>query len=162
MKRVTGIIILVLFVTLIFGCGAREKKPPRYQLPDSLEHHDPGTVRYITPRSLVDSLNRGVQMDLFFLQEDISDDPLYVVPIPGMIMTNLGDMYYAAETLSIERPIYLICLYGDDSKRMSEQLARYGHNCYYLDGGSYRLWEQMQRFGWKILPRPGLSTRQQP
>ena len=152
--RITTIITATLFSALIVSCGSKEK-PPQFQLPESIEHPAPGVAKYITPRALIDSLNRGVQLDILFLKDVETTDSQYIVPIPGMVMVEPGEMFYISETLSTKRPIYLVCLYGDDSKRMAGYMARYGYNCYYLDGGSYRLWEQMERNGWKILPRLG-------
>ena len=149
--RVTWIIAIGLILLLSWSC----KENPRYELPESVEHTTAGKVAYITPKALVDSLNGGVNMRLYYLQEVIPENPAHIVQLPGMTTLPLGEMQYAADTLSKDKPIYLICLYGDDSKRLAENFARRrGFDCYYLDGGSYRLYEQMQQHRWRIFQRP--------
>ncbi|MDP8227949.1 MAG: rhodanese-like domain-containing protein [Candidatus Electryoneaceae bacterium] len=149
--KVTWIIAIVLIIVLGYGC----KESPRYELPETIDHPIAGKAAYITSKMLIDSVNSGADLRLYFLREETFEDTTYIVPIPGMITLPLGEMPYVADTLSKDKPIYLICQYGDDSKKMAENFARRrGFDCYFLDGGNYRLHEQMQQHQWRILPRP--------
>ncbi len=152
MPKVICIIVVLSIFFLYSGCGESERKV-EYQLPDSVEHPKPGKVNHITPEALIDSINKGVQMQIFFLKEDLPEDPAHIVSIPGMKEIPLGDIFSIAETLSTEKPIYLVCVYGDDSKKIAENIAVNGISSYYLDGGSYRLWKEMDSHGWSFKPQ---------
>jgi len=158
MLKVTGIIGILVFVLLSFGC-TKSEKTGKYQLPETIQHRIPGKVNYITPRALIDSVNSGADMDIYFLREAIPDDPAQIVQIPGMKEVPIGDMFYIAETLSVEKPIYLVCLWGDDSKRMADRIAIDGVSSYYLHGGSYRLWKEMQENGWVFVRSTSEKSR---
>ncbi|MDP8239348.1 MAG: hypothetical protein P9X24_09685 [Candidatus Hatepunaea meridiana] len=149
MSKVTGVIGVLLVFALITSCGKSEKTA-KFQLPEKVEHKKPGKINPIIPKALVDSINAGVNMDIFFLHEDPPDNPNYIVPIPGIIEIPLGDIFFIAETLSIEHPLYLVCLWGDDAKKVAERLSIDGISSYYLDGGSYRLYKEMQENGWAL------------
>jgi len=158
MQKVTCIIFTICLLVLIISCGKGEKLP-EYKLPESIEHPKPGKVGYITPKAFIDSLKFGVKMDIFHLDAYDLAEPQPDLDIPGMIHMQLSDMYSIAETLSVEKPIYIICTYGDDSKRIAEKLQYEGISSYYLDGGSYRLWQEMQKNDWRL---PGnTSSRMQ-
>lgn len=152
MPKVTYVIAVLYLILLFSGCD-EGKKSVEFKLPESVEHAKPGKVNHITAAALVDSVNSGVKLRMFFLYDLPPDNPAYIVNIPGMKQIQLGDMFYMAETLSTEQPVYLVCLYGDDSKKIAENVAVYGINSYYLDGGSYRLWEEMNRYGWSFKPQ---------
>ncbi len=154
MQKVTCIIWSICLLVLINSCGKGEKLP-EYKLPESIEHAKPGKVGNITPKAFIDSLKFGVKMDIYYLDDINPETAQSVVDIPGMIHLQLSEMFFISETLSVEEPIYLICLYGDDSKRMAEKLRYDGISSYYLDGGSYRLWQEMQKNDWKL---PGTTN----
>lgn len=149
MIRVIYIIFFTLCMTLIYSCESRQKM--QYNLPDKIEHPKPGIVKYITPEAIVDSINHGVNLNLIFVQEAEPEDPLHIVQLPGMTTIHLSEVWDIADTMSIERPLYLICLYGDDSRKMGGELAKRGISTYYLDGGSYRLSERILQGKLKIL-----------
>ncbi len=160
MSKVTRVIAFIGSLLLISGCG-KTKEHVEYKLPGSIEHAKPGECTYITPEALFDSLRAGADMEIFFLNDFDSETAEYVVDIPGMIDIPVGDMFYIADTLSKEKPVYLICMYGDDSKRVGENLKYQGISSYYLDGGIYRLWQEMRKNGWK-LPQTASKNAQQP
>ena len=149
MAKITGVISVLLALVLVTSCGKIEKHE-KYQLPQKFEHPKPGKTGSITPRALADSLKAGVDMNIYFMREAIPENPAHIVSIPGMKDIQLSEMFYVAETLSTERPIYLICLWGDDSRRMAKRLAVDGISSYCLDGGSYRLWKEMQENGLEL------------
>lgn len=149
MHKVMYVIVVVFILLVISGCGKSERQP-RYQLPDKIEHPEPGSVSYIEPKMFVDSVNAGVSMDIYYLLNYTPEEQQYMVDIRGMRQIPLGDIFYAAETLSTDKPLYLICLWGDDSKRVAEKLKIDGFDSYYLDGGAYRLWQEVSEHGWKI------------
>ena len=150
MQRVIYIIVFVSLTLLFYSCSKSERKI-EYQLPDKVEHPEPGKVEPIEPKAFVDSLNAGVDMDIYFLRNVTPDEQQYMVNVPGMKLIPLGDIFFIAETLSTEKPLYLVCLWGDDSKRAAERIKIQGINSYYLDGGCYRLWKKINENGW-ILP----------
>ncbi|NQT35421.1 hypothetical protein HQ587_09540 [bacterium] len=156
MAKITGVISILLALVLISSCGKIEKHE-EFQLPEKFEHHKLGKIVSITPRALVDSLKAEVNIDIYFIREAIPDNPAHIVSIPGMKEIQLSEMFYVAETLSTERPIYLICLWGDDSRRIAGRLAIDGITSYCLDGGSYRLWKEMQANGLE-LPKSNSKT----
>ena len=152
MRRIIKISFMhVLILFLVLSC---KQDAPRYDLPDKIEHPKKAASSYITARALVDSLNRGARMNLFYLIEATPEDPDHIVDIPGMTHIPLGSIFQEVEYVNNDHPIYLICLYGDDSRRISGALANKGLVNYYLDGGSYRLFIEIERYGWNILPRP--------
>ena len=89
-------------------------------------------------------------MDIYYLQNFTPDEQLYMVNVPGMRLISLSDIFFIAETLSTAKPLYLVCLWGDDSKRAGERLKVDGFDSYYLDGGCYRLWQEISKNDWKI------------
>ncbi len=149
MQKVTCIIWTTCLLVLIISCGKNEKLP-EYKLPESIEHAKPGKVDCITPKAFADSLKFGIKRNIYFLNDFSPETAQYIVGIPGMINIPLSDIFFIAETLSTKEPIYLICMYGDDSKRVAERLRYDGISSYYLDGGSYRLWQEMQNNDWKL------------
>lgn len=155
--RVTLIILLSTFLLLSLGCKS-EKPKIEVKLPDKVEHITWGKVMPISPKALVDTLNSGAKLNLFFLQEVESDDPSYVVSLPGMRNLLIGDLFLMLDTISTKQPLYLVCLYGNDSRRMANEVIKKGIDAYYLDGGSYRLYTEMHKNNWTILPRPWESS----
>jgi hypothetical protein len=89
---------------------------------------------------------------MFFLYENLAMNPEYMVSIPGLNNMLVSDMFYAAETLSTKEPLYLLCVWGDDSKKIANMLAVSGFSSYYLDGGTYRLLKEQQNNGWVFQP----------
>lgn len=149
MAKVSGVITILLALVLVSGCGKIEKHE-KYELPEIIKHQEPGKISSITPRALIDSLKAGVDMDIYFLREAIPDDPAHIVSLPGMKDIHLSEMFYIADKLSTEKPVYLVCLWGDDSRKMAEMLAVDGISSYCLDGGTYRLWKEMQENGLEL------------
>jgi len=147
------VLSLVLFA-LIVGCSNEPPKshpdlsilPPKENIPAL------GRVEYITPRQFLDLLNSPNRPTSYFLQ-DVGDNPTPIPPLPGMQIISLGEIYNLPGKLPKGSTVYLICLYGDDSKRFGQEMAKDGFNCYYLDGGIYNFNKQMQQNGWK-LPSP--------
>lgn len=139
---------LILAVTL--SCSQDKS---RYKLPDKIEHPKVATSSAISPRAFVDSLNRGAMMNMFYLRDAIPEKPEHFVKITGMKDIPFGSLVQELKHINNDYPIYLMCLYGDDSRRVSESIAHQGYTSYYVDGGSYRLYVEKERNGWKILPR---------
>ena len=152
------IIYSLALLLIIYGCRG-ELKQPRYELPETYHHSTDGWAKFLTPRQLVDSLNRGVDYDVYFLQDYSLPDTQFIVNIPEMISIMAPEINIIAPNLSPSKPIILTCLYGDDSKRAAQMLSYTGHRCYYLDGGTYRLKQEMERHGWRLLPRPMVQRR---
>lgn len=154
-RGLTEIVIRVItplfFFCLLTGCG--QDKQWNNNTPESISHSTAGKLDYISPRALVDSLNRGKKLNLFFLEGKEPEEEEHIVQLPGMISLPIGNMLYVRDTLSTDQTIYLVSLYGIDAKTIGKKLAGYGYNCFYLDGGSFRLWQQIQRHGWIIFPR---------
>ncbi|NQU05606.1 MAG: hypothetical protein HQ568_05895 [Calditrichaeota bacterium] len=151
MRRVICVITLILILSVIYGCRKSEKVSD-FNLPEKIEHAERGKINFITPKALVDSINSGVKLKMFFLYEDPNANLEYFVDIPGMQRFLLSDMFYATDTLSINEPVYLFCTWGDDGKKIGEMIAKDGFNSYYLDGGTYRLLKEMQENGWIFQP----------
>jgi len=149
MRNVTYIIATACLITLLWSCGKGDK-PRSFKLPDKIEHPTPGKIVPIEPKAFVDSLNAGVKMNIYYLQNFTDDEQTYMVNVRGMQQIPLGDMFFISEKLSTKEPLYLICLWGDDSKRVAETLSKDGFNTYYLDGGCYRLWKEVSEHGWKL------------
>jgi len=156
--KVTRIIFSSLTVLVLLGCQSKPEQP-RIELPKEYELPKGGWAKYLTPRQLVDTLNRGAEYDVYFIQDPMFEDSDNAVTIPGMKILLLPEMLDKTHTISPTEPIILTCLYGDDSKRAAETLANYGLKCYYLDGGTYRLKNEMERHGWKLLPRPAIQRK---
>ncbi len=154
MSFVTRIIFLSIPV-LLLGCSKEAPKshPDFSSLPKKVEFAKPGKVDFITPKALLDSLNRGAKLNLFFIEETTPDNPAYIVDLPGMKRVKLGEIFDNGRGLPTGVPVYFICLYGDDSKRLAGEMAKRGHDCFYLDGGSFRLYTEMQKNHWPM-PRP--------
>jgi hypothetical protein len=142
----------VLIFALILGCSKELPKshPDMSILAQKVVIPQMGKVNYISPKELVDMLNSGAQLAIYFIQESPPDNPEYVVALPGMKTVLIGSMIDEAQKVPMGKPIYLVCLYGDDSRRMAKEVAKYGHDCYYVDGGSYRLHNEMKKYGWNI------------
>ncbi|MFH0765470.1 MAG: hypothetical protein V2A61_03515 [Calditrichota bacterium] len=134
----------------------------QYKLPDKVEHPHPGWVKYLTPKAFVDSLNSGSYLDIFYLKDIDPVDASNIVYVPGMTTLMLGEFFMMVDTMKTTRPLYLMCLYGDDSRKAAQEAAKRGLNCIYVDGGSYRLSQEMQKNKWTIMPQPwrGSTTKQ--
>lgn len=152
MPNVICVIAGLVVLSFIIGCGreAPKSRPDLSRLPQKVEIPPLGKVEYVTPKALLDLVNGGAQLDIYFLYDVTAENPEYVVPIPGMRSLQLGEMMNIASTLPKEKPLYLVCMYGDDSRKMAQEMAKDGFDCYYLDGGSYRLWGEMRRNNWKF------------
>ncbi|MCF7811939.1 hypothetical protein K9N50_13245 [bacterium] len=158
MRRVICVITLLFVFSILYGCKKSEKLP-EFKLPEKIEHPEPGAVSYITPKALVDSINSGAKLRMFYIYENMSMNQEYMVPVPGLINILVSDMFYAAETLSTEEPLYLLCTWGDDSKKVANMLAVEGFDSYYLDGGTYRLMKEQKKNGWVFQPRTTKTNR---
>lgn len=153
MKFVTPIIVLSLILGLFLGCN-QQKPKMEYKLPDKFEHPRPGWVKCLSPKVFIDTVNSGTYLDIYFLQDMPSTEATYNVFVPGMQTMNIGEFFSLIDTLKATRPLYLLCLYGDDSRKASYEAAKRGLNCFYIDGGSYRLAQEMQKNKWTIMPQP--------
>jgi rhodanese-related sulfurtransferase len=144
-----GIIAVTLF---LIGCKSEQKSSGfvRGNLPDKIDLAKPGISTFITPEALLDSINAGKQLPLYLLQETPFDTAKNLVHIPGMIPILLGEMYQLIGKLPKNQPIYLLCMYGDDSKRMGNEFSKQGLTCYYLDGGVYRFSQEMKKNNWRF------------
>jgi rhodanese-related sulfurtransferase len=156
--KVTQIISSSLTALILLGCQSKPEQP-RIELPKKYELPKGGWAKYLTPRQLVDTLNSGAEYDVYFIQDLMLEDSDNTVNIPGMKTLLLPEILDKAHTISPAKPIILTCLYGDDSKRVAGTLANYGLKSYYLDGGTYRLKNEMERHGWKLLPRPAIQRK---
>jgi len=141
-----------LCLGLLAGCSNEtpKSKPDFSRLPKSITVPTSGQVNYISSKDLLELINSGRKLPLYFLQDLSSVDPGLMVPLPGMRVVNIGEAVNVILKQPRTETIYLICNYGDDSKRMAKELAKEGYNCYYLDGGSYNLLKETKQSGWKI------------
>ena len=149
MNRFLTVTLFIVFIGII-GC---KQDTPRIEIPESIKFPTYGKVNYISARSLVDSLNRGIKLDIYFIHEAIPENPDHIVMLPGMKIIPFSDGYTLSQSLSVDTPVYLICLYGDDSKKVADIMAVDGINSYCLDGGSYNLYNEIQKHRWKIIPQ---------
>ena len=138
---VTRIIVILIGIVFITGCNKQEKS--KYRLPQKVEHPTPGTVKSISPEELVKKLNSGADLNMFFLMDALTEDPSYFVDIPGMKSVHLGDMFYIADTLDRDKPVYLISLYGANAYKMAEEVVKRGLDVVCLNGGTFRLSNRM-------------------
>jgi hypothetical protein len=155
MPQVTRVITGLIVITLSLGCAKEtpKSKPDFSKLPSKIDIPPSGKAGFISPKDLIDKINSGQNLDIFFFQEAPPENPDHIVAIPGMKMITLGDIYNLAPTIPKDHPLYFVCLYGDDSRRMSGEIIKEGHDCYYLDGGSYRLYNEMKKNGWSFRTR---------
>ena len=140
---------------LIPGCRRAGETQQRYDLPKSLTLPAKGWVQYLSPSALIDSLDRGMDAPLFFLKDYPSFKEEYFVPLPGMRVILASEIFNVMGTLSQMKPVILTCTYGDDSKRVADMLSVRGFNSYCLDGGTYRMRNEMTSGRLKPLPMPG-------
>lgn len=146
--RIIGIMVIIVFIS---GCSKPEQS--EYQLPQKVDHPAPGTVTSISPEDLVNRINGGADLNMYFLHDALTEDPGYFVDIPGMKSINLGDMFYIADTLSGKEPVYLISLYGSSARKIALEVVKRGVDVVCLDGGSYRLSNEMRQRKMRFLPR---------
>ncbi len=145
--NVTKIILFLLVLCLIYGCSQQEKKEKSeidFKMPEKIKHPEMGEVEAISSGDFVELINSVEAVQIYYLIETQPEDPNHIVAIPGMLKIPLGEMFYVAETLKTNDPIYLVSLYGADARKMGQEMARYGINVKYLDGGSYRLYHKMK------------------
>jgi len=116
------------------GC---QNDTPEYKLPDKIEQPKPGKVDYVQPDELV-SLAQRKNLRLYYLA-DSQQDTTILPPLPGLQSVMIGDFFMQTDTMSKKEPLYLICLYGDDSRKAALRLANGGFDCFTLDGGMVRL-----------------------
>ncbi len=148
--RVTHVITILLISVVTFSCTEKKEPKVEYKLPEKVEHPDPGKMVCLSPKEFIDKLKEGTITDFYFLQEDAPEDPSYIVELPGMTTIYLGQIYFIADTCRSKPPFYLMCLYGDDSRRTASDLSLRGFDCYYVDGGSYRLSKEMREHNWSV------------
>ncbi|MBM3325653.1 MAG: rhodanese-like domain-containing protein [Calditrichaeota bacterium] len=151
--RPTSLIVGLALIFQFTGCESKTPPPQgftRGNLPDKIEHLPFGKMSYITAKALVDSLNSGVKMHIYFLQDFTYEIPELVVQLPGMISLFAGDVTNQVKKLPPGTPVYIVCPYGDDSKNIAKLVIKEGYDCYYLDGGTYRLTTEMRKNGWII------------
>lgn len=142
--QVTTVIAVSIGLMLLIGCDKKEIPPFDYQLPEQVNHIEPGTASYITPEAVLDSIDRGVNLDLIYVHESVDPDPVNLLLIPGIKSLTLSEFYYAQDTLKPGQAVYLICDYGDDSRRLSYDAAKRGANARWVDGGFIRLKQALQ------------------
>jgi len=147
-------VIVALLFAVTAGCGNPGDTPrrgfERGKLPEKFDHPKPGRASYIEPKQLIDTLNAGAQLQIYFIEDVPPPEPLYVVHLPGMNFIQYGEVFSDFNKRDKSRPYYFICLYGDDSKRAAENLVKDGFTSYYLDGGSFRLVSEMRKHGWSV------------
>ncbi len=159
MDRVIRIIALMLFLSfIIVGCGEKKKETFSH-VPEKIEMIQKGLVQPISARTFIDSINGMADINLYFLHDPTNIEPVSLPPVPGMVEVSMGDMFYVAETLDTKKPLFLISLYGSDSKRMCDETASRGIDSYFLVGGTYQLSKEMNEKGWKFIPRPAHPHR---
>ena len=152
--RVINIILITMVLGLTFSC---EDQRASYKLPDKVEHPKTGKLICLAPEAFMDSLNSlptstdAAEIIPIYLKDIAPEEPSYLVPIPRMVTISVADMYYVADTLSKDRPLYLVSVYGTIAKRMARELIKRGFDCYCLDGGTYRLQQYINE---KSLPLP--------
>lgn len=150
---------VVMFIWGMGGCRSERglQKPQgwkfeRGNLPDKAEIPSPGSAQYITPQAFLDSLKSGKVDRVYFVKEFEPEHPEWILPLPNMEQIFLPDMYSQFQDRRLPRkPYYLICMFGDDSKRLAEYAVRYGYTCYYVDGGMYRLHQVVKARGGSVL-----------
>lgn len=145
MINVTRVIAGLTIFLLLGGCGkeAPKSKPDYSILPQNVEIPKLGKVTHISPKALADSINSGANLQMIFLQDYQSTSPELMVSLPGMATVMLGDAVNYIKKLDRSKPLFLICPWGDDSKRMGGEFAKEGWNSYYLDGGTFRLIKEL-------------------
>jgi len=141
MRDVTRIIAGLILFSLFLGCGGEKMKsdPDFSGLPQKVNIPERGKIGFITPEDMVAKLNGGEKLQMLFIPETPVANPADVPPLPGLISIYLGEAFNYVKKFDKSQPVYLVCIYGDDSKRMCGELAKDGWNCYYLDGGTFRM-----------------------
>ncbi len=154
MRDVTRIIAGLMIFSVLLGCGNDSlKSNPDYSLlPQNINIPKLGKYDYISTKDLVDKLNNGEKLQLIFMPEMTPEDPADIPSLPGMVPLTLGEVFNYVKKLDKSKPLYLICLYGDDAKKMCTELAKDGWNGFYLDGGSYRLKQDIKQGKVRVNP----------
>ncbi len=147
MPDVTRIIASLVVLSVLSGCGndTPRSKPDYSILQQKIDIPIRGKVTCITTQAFADSINNGANLQLIFIQEFAPENPADNLALPGMNTILLGETYNYVKKLNKNQPLYLLCLYGDDSKRMGNELSKDGWNSFYLDGGSYRLKQDIKQ-----------------
>jgi len=147
--------IISLALIALLGCGSEspKSKPDLSILPQGKIAPRLGAVDYVTPRALLDLLQKGERPQLYYLEDPGIPDQSAMIPLPGMSTINVGEFYTIAPKLSPDKPVYLACMFGDDSKRLAKELSKDGFDCHYLDGGMFNLSQQIRKNGWSV-PTP--------
>ncbi len=155
MRDVTRIIAGLVIYSVLSGCGKEmpKSKPDYSILPQKVDIPILGKITYITTEALVDLINNGAGLQLVFIQEYEPVSPDLIVPLPGMKTVLVGETVNYVKKLDKSQPLYIICLWGDDSKRMCGELAKEGWNSCYLDGGIYRLSQEIKQGKLRINPQ---------
>lgn len=122
----------------ITGCNDK-KKVAEYKLPDKVEHPSPGELIKLSPMEFLNVTNSDQKPVIVFLEDLEPPNPADYLQINGMVHIPVGEFIYSLDTLSHDKPLYLVCMYGDDSRRLGEKYIFYGYDCYYIDGGMYQL-----------------------
>lgn len=136
--------ILSLLLATMFLAGGCKQTPPKStpdfsRLPQKVDHAPLAKTTYITGAALLDSLRSGNRLSMYYIVDESADKPEFYVPLPGLERVSLGNITDLCRRQPLDRTLFLICLYGDDSKRIGMEIAKTGHYSYYLDGGMMKL-----------------------
>lgn len=155
---VMGVILQMVIIALI-GCEKAEKSDIANNLPETIDHHLMGKAIGISPRSFIDTLNNGAMGEVYYFGDSLPENPDHVVKVPGMKTVFLAEMTQILDTLESRETIFMISLYGADSRKMAQSIVPFGYTVYYVVGGGYKLAELMRQQRLEILPRPQMKVR---
>ncbi len=143
MHRVIRIIVLSIFISYFIGC-TEKKESLEFKLPERSENLKTGFSKSLHPSEFMEIVNRGDDIQLIFLEDITISDTSMFVPLPGLKRVRIGEFIYFSSGLSKEKPLYIICMFGDDSKRLADKYKADGFNIYYVDGGMHRIHENLK------------------
>ena len=145
--------VMVSIAALLAACnGGGDAGQPEMKLPEAGAAAKPGRYGSISPQALVDSVNTSSNAQYIFLRTELPPDPSLFMGIPGMREEQAGDLLIRSTQLDRHRTLILICIYGDDSRRLARQLSQIGFDAYFLDGGLYRFTGELTKHGWVLRP----------
>ncbi len=155
-NRVIFIMVILSLFFIFNGCETKEES--NFELPEKVIHQL-GKIINLTPSAFVDSFNKGEDIRMFFIEQTVAENADHIVQIPGMEYIPFGEMFYMAETLKVDKPLYLISLYGSDARNLARELIKRGHDCFIVVGGSYQLYKTMKQRKLEFLPKPWQNNK---
>lgn len=148
MRPVIKIICFLLIPLFFFGCKPENKI--EFKLPDKIDHPPRGELKSISPKEFIDLVNSGEELKLYFIEDAVPENPSHMVFIPGIITITINGVFKIIESGPVDEPLYLVSLYGATAYKIGKDIGKYGQDCVFLDGGTYRLSQEMRKNNWQF------------